>query len=70
MVTAFASGARDRGHEVVCINVAHLLNENLADSKPRSVRRDLQQAQEKVREHVQERREQPAHKKKGNDWER
>lgn len=23
MVTAFASGARDRGHEVVCINVAH-----------------------------------------------
>ena len=54
--------ARDR--------VSVLLGEGPLDSKPRSVRRDLQQAQEKVREHVQERREQPAHKKKGKDWER
>ena len=50
--------------------VSDLLDEDHADSKPRSVRRDLQQAQEKVREQVQERREQPAHKKKGKDWER
>ena len=50
--------------------VADLLGEEPIDSKPRSVRRDLKQAQEKVREQVQERREQPAHKKKGKDWER
>ena len=50
--------------------VSDLLGEESIDSKLRSVRRDLKQAQEKVREQVQERREQPAHKKKGKDWER
>jgi len=50
--------------------VSDLLGEEPIGNKPCSVRRDLQQAQEKVRERVQERREQPAHKKKGKDWER
>ena len=50
--------------------ISDLLGEEPIGSKPRSVRRDLKQAQEKVREQVQERREQPAHKKKSKDWER
>lgn len=49
--------------------VSDLLGEEPIGSKPRSVRRDLQQAQEKVREHVQERRERLSGKEKENTWE-
>ena len=50
--------------------VADLLGEDRPDSKPRSVRRDLQQKQEKVCEQEQEHRYQASSKKKGKDWER
>ena len=48
--------------------VSDLLGEESIDSTPHSVRRDLQQAQEKVRE--LDYPQQAAHKKKAKDWER
>ncbi len=48
--------------------VSDLLGEEPIDSTPRSVRRDLQQAQEKVLELIYP--QQAAHKKKAKDWER
>ena len=50
--------------------VAVLLGEDHPDSKTRSVRQDLQQAQEKVREQEPERRQQAPRNKRGIDWER
>ena len=50
--------------------VSDLLGEESIDSKPRSVRRDLQQAQEKVHEQEQERRERLLNKKGKRTWER
>ena len=50
--------------------VADLLGEDHPDSKTRSVRRDLQQAQEKVRGKEQEHRAQTPFKKRGIDWDR
>ena len=50
--------------------VADLLGEDRPNDKPRSVRRNLQQAQEKVREQESERRPQSPRKKRGIDWER
>ena len=47
--------------------VSDLLGEESIDSKPRSVRRDLQQAQEKVKQREQEHGQQTSRKK---DWER
>ena len=51
-------------------HVTDLLDEDHPDNKPRSVRRDLQQAQEKVREQKPERGQQAPHNKRGIDWER
>ena len=50
-------------------HVSVLLGEEPLDSKPRSVRRDLQQAQEKAHE-LQERRELLPNRKEAKTWER
>ena len=49
--------------------VSDMLGEDHADSKSRSVRRDLQKAQEKVKHREQERTRQTPNKKKAKDWE-